>query len=239
MSIKRLLFISSLSINLVACTGFYGTQPPAPVYTGDRATLPTVPAEAIAPPPETVVTQPLKDVAPVSRAIELKPEPLSLEQEQALLEQNLELPQTEEPAKATESSNTLTADTALPVLIPPSPPPVFQPLETFAPASPVVNTLLLAANKNSNSGELELATTTIERAIRIEPRNPTLFYKLAVLRLKQEKPVLAEDLAKKSALLATNNNQLKKHSWLLIARARELQKNTEGAKQARAMADKF
>lgn len=122
---------------------------------------------------------------------------------------------------------------------PPPPPPPFEPLNTFAPLSPVVGTLVLAANKSADKGNVESATSTIERAMRIEPRNPTLFYKLAVLRLKQNKPRLAEDLAKKSALLATNDKALKKHSWLLIARARDMQNDPDGAKEARKTADKF
>ncbi|MEI7997574.1 MAG: tetratricopeptide repeat protein, partial [Methylococcaceae bacterium] len=78
-----------------------------------------------------------------------------------------------------------------------------------------------------------------ERAIRIEPRNATLYYKLALLRLKQSKPRLAEDLAKKAALLASDDTQLKKHSWILVARAREMQGDLKGGKEARAKADGF
>lgn len=126
-----------------------------------------------------------------------------------------------------------------PVAITPPAPPAFEPLQTFAPLSPVVGALVVAANKSSSQGNIDSATTTIERAIRIEPRNATLFYKLALLRLKQSKPRMAEDLAKKSALLASGDNQLKKHSWLLIAKAREMQNNAEGAKEAREKADKF
>ncbi len=122
---------------------------------------------------------------------------------------------------------------------PPPPPMAFAPLENFPPLSPVVGALVVAANKNTAKGQIETATTTIERAIRIEPRNATLFYKLAVLRLKQAKPSLAEDLARKSALLASNDSSLKKHSWLLIAKARDMQKNYQGAKEAKAKADKF
>ncbi|MFZ2449324.1 MAG: hypothetical protein WAW36_02245 [Methylovulum miyakonense] len=122
---------------------------------------------------------------------------------------------------------------------PPPPPPPFEPLQAFAPLSPVVGTLVLAANKSTEKGNVESATATIERAIRIEPRNATLFYKLALLRLKQSKPKLAEDLAKKSVLLAGNDKQLKKHSWLLIARARDMQNNPEGAKEARKKAEKL
>jgi tetratricopeptide (TPR) repeat protein len=255
MSIKRLLFISATPLLLVACSEFYGTQPPAPVYSGDVSSINTPPASeqtaTQTQPQETASTRPLEEKSIAEKPVELKPQ-LSLEQEQALLERELqmppalpEVPKAEELLpKANLPSNTELAAPAKPALIappPPPPPPVpaFQPLEAFAPSSPVVKTLLLAANKTSDSGNIDSATTTIERAIRIEPRNPALYYKLALLRLKQSKPNLAEDLAKKSALLATNDPQLKKHSWLLIARARDLQKNIEGAKQARDMADKF
>jgi len=40
-------------------------------------------------------------------------------------------------------------------------------------------------------------------------------------------------------ILAVNDNALKKHSWLLIANARELQKNVAGAKKAKAEAAKY
>jgi len=73
----------------------------------------------------------------------------------------------------------------------------------------------------------------------LEPRNPTLIYKLAVLRLQQSKPAQAEDLAKKAALLASKDARLKKHSWLLIARAREMQQDSAGAQEARQKADSF
>ena len=86
---------------------------------------------------------------------------------------------------------------------------------------------------------MESAAAAIERAIRIEPRNGELFYKLAVLRLKQSKPVLAEDLAKKSALLAGKDNALKKNSWLLIAHAKEMQGDKAGATEAESKAAGF
>jgi tetratricopeptide (TPR) repeat protein len=102
----------------------------------------------------------------------------------------------------------------------------------------VVNSLVLAANEDDKKGNDEAATATLERASRIEPRNATLYYKMALLKLKS-KPSQAEDLAKKSAQLAANDNNLKKHSWLLVAKARELQKDFDGAKEARAKANKF
>jgi hypothetical protein len=39
--------------------------------------------------------------------------------------------------------------------------------------------------------------------------------------------------------LAGNDKALKKHSWLLIGRARDMQNNPDGAKEARKKAEKF
>ena len=103
--------------------------------------------------------------------------------------------------------------------------------------SPAVLALITEADRSSQSGDLESAVSTIERALRIDPRNPRLTYKLAVLRLKQSKPRLAEDLAKKAALLSANDRWLKRQSWLLISEARKQQQNYHGAKEARLKAD--
>ncbi len=173
---------------------------------------------------EIVKTQPLKDFSAI------KSEPLT-------------------PSALPPSEPTPTEPATLEALEPPSTPPQppstpseltpFQPIEATVALSPVVGALVSAANQNSKAGDLDSAAASIERAIRIEPRNATLFYKLALLRLQQSKPRLAEDLAKKSALLASTDNTLKKHCWLLIAHSREIQQDFAGAKEARAKADSF
>lgn len=226
MSLKRLVIICTLPSFLAGCAEFYGSQPPAPVYGGQpKIQKPSSSAQRKSKPPgapskEIVKTQPLKDFS------EIKSEPLvpsGLPSEQP----------SSEPA-------------TLEALEPASPPPPspseltpFEPMEATAPLSPAVGALVSAANQNSQAGDLDSAAVSIERAIRIEPRNATLFYKLALLRLEQSKPRLAEDLAKKSALLASTDNTLKKHCWLLIAHAREIQQDFAGAKEARAKADSF
>lgn len=105
--------------------------------------------------------------------------------------------------------------------------------------SPAVLALVAEAENHSKQGDLESAVVTIERALRIESRNPILTYKLAKLRLKQSKPQLAEDLAKKAALLSANDKILKKHCWLLISEARKQQNNHYGANEARLKADQI
>ena len=256
MLMKRLFLLCSLTSFLAGCSEFYGSQPPAPVYGNESTiygeTTPPLPTPK-APQPTTsepidqgsadiVKTKPLKEFVPITTPIEgLNTEPLTPEQEQQGQDSpapDLATSPPEEPKPAIPGTTEQTVISA-PKQEFVAPPPPFEPLETFAPLSPAVSALASAANQTSTSGNLESATTTIERAIRIEPRNATLYYKLALLRLKQSKPRLAEDLAKKAALLASNDNQLKKHSWLLVARAREIQGDLKGGKEARAKANKF
>jgi tetratricopeptide (TPR) repeat protein len=211
---------------------------------------PTVQEEA----GETVTTAPLKETNAIAPKI-LKPEQLpsgqslltpAQEQELSALQQPV-VPELESESKPTPKPKQKVPAPAIVAVqpetvveVPPPPPssPIFQPLENFTSLSPVVGSLVLAANQDSEKGNVEAATTTLERASRIEPRNAALYYKLALLKLKS-KPSQAEDLAKKSAQLASNDPSLKKHSWLLVAKARELQKNFQGAQEARERADKF
>ena len=102
--------------------------------------------------------------------------------------------------------------------------------------SPAAAALVLAANQSSASGDLSSAVVTLERALRIDSRNPLLTYKLAKLRLQQSQFGLAEALAKKAALLSAHDRGLKKQAWLLISQARKQQANHYGAKEALAKA---
>lgn len=108
-----------------------------------------------------------------------------------------------------------------------------------ADTSPAVVALVTEADRNRLSGNLDAAVVATERALRIDSRNPMLTYKLAQLRLKQNKPQLAEELAGKAALLAGSNLELKRKSWLLIAEARRMQQDYQGARQAQSKAESF
>ncbi len=103
--------------------------------------------------------------------------------------------------------------------------------------SPAVLALVTEADKSSRTGDLESAVVTLERALRIDSRNPLLTYKLARVRLQQSKSRLAESLAKKAALLSANDRALKKRAWYLISEARKQQKNFHGAKEAKLKAN--
>ncbi|TAN71402.1 MAG: tetratricopeptide repeat protein [Methylobacter sp.] len=235
MSIKRLIIICTLPSFLVGCAEFYGSQPPAPVYGGQpKIQRPSSGSQENSKshstlPRQTVKTEPLKEFS------EIKSEPLPLSEPVSSESVSVETPESSLPPTPSFSETQEVSPS-------PSPPEQltpFEPINATVPLSPAVGALVSAANQDSQSGDLDSAAVAIERAIRIEPRNATLFYKLALLRLKQAKPRLAEDLAKKSALLASTDSLLKKHCWLLIAHAREIEHDFVGAKEARAKADGF
>ncbi|WP_150046863.1 MULTISPECIES: tetratricopeptide repeat protein [Methylomonas] len=127
------------------------------------------------------------------------------------------------------------------VQVPPPPQPAISIEDAQLPSGspPAVIALLTDADRSRASGDLDAAVFATERALRIDSRNPVLTYKLAQLRLKQNRPQQAEELAGKAALLAGNNSDLKRKSWLLIAEARRIQQNYQGSKDAKAKADSF
>jgi tetratricopeptide (TPR) repeat protein len=98
--------------------------------------------------------------------------------------------------------------------------------------APAVVALLDTAEQQANSGDLESAAASLERAIRIEPRNPVLWYHLATVRLAQGDAQAAEQLAAKSTSLAPGNNLQQARNWQLIARARHAQNDSRGAAEA-------
>jgi len=102
--------------------------------------------------------------------------------------------------------------------------------------STAVLALMREADSSSASGRLDNAAATLERAIRIQPRNAQLWNKLAEVRLQQHQPGLAEDLAKKSNLLAKDNKALTRKNWSIIANARRQKGDAQGASEADAKA---
>ncbi len=108
-------------------------------------------------------------------------------------------------------------------------------VEQSMPASSepsAVIALMDAAEIKRRSGQFEPAVSSLERAIKIQPRNAGLWQRMAELRLEQSKPLLALDLARKSNVLASGNRALKVRSWKLIAEAQRLLGRPEAAVKA-------
>lgn len=103
------------------------------------------------------------------------------------------------------------------------------------PQSHAVVALLDQADVLQQRGDLDNAVAHVERALRIEPRNPQAYLRLATLRFKQNKVSQAEQLALKGLGYPASAN-LQAGLWELIANCRESLGNDVGAKEAQLKA---
>ncbi|MBI3898121.1 MAG: tetratricopeptide repeat protein [Gammaproteobacteria bacterium] len=111
-------------------------------------------------------------------------------------------------------------------------PPIEQPAAAPASDNSAVVALLETAKQDSDAGRSAAAAASLERALRIEPRNPVLWHELARVRLDEGEPAQAEQLANKSSTLAGNNNNLRADNWRLIGHARVQKGDHKGAQVA-------
>jgi tetratricopeptide (TPR) repeat protein len=108
----------------------------------------------------------------------------------------------------------------------------------LAPVPPPVsdNAAVLAlvdqAHAEAADRRLQGAMGTMERALRIEPRNPYLWQELARLHLAQGDYDQTESLAARSNSWAGTNRQVRAANWRLIAEARLARGDEAGAREA-------
>ncbi len=105
--------------------------------------------------------------------------------------------------------------------------------------SDAVLSLLEQARQATREGNYPKAEVLLERTVRIEPRNASLWHYLAKLRLYQGRHSEAMGLAAKSNNLAKSNRRLKADNWRLIAHAKHQLGDVAGAKQAQEKANKI
>ncbi|MGH8436610.1 MAG: tetratricopeptide repeat protein, partial [Pseudomonas sp.] len=86
------------------------------------------------------------------------------------------------------------------------------------------------------NGDLNGASSSLERAQRIAPREPQVLFRLAQVRLAQGDAAQAEQFAQRGLTYANGRPALQASLWGLIAQARERQGNAAGALQARGRA---
>lgn len=89
----------------------------------------------------------------------------------------------------------------------------------FAPNRPVL-ALVERAEAQRAAGDLTGAAAALERALRIEPRNPHLLNRLARVRLQQGNYGQADSLASKSNALAGAASALERDNLSIITAAR-------------------
>ena len=95
--------------------------------------------------------------------------------------------------------------------------------QPFAPPEPSSNTAVLAlvnkAHDEAAAGRMDAAGASLERALRIEPRNPVLWQELARVRLDQGQYRQAQNMAAKSNALAGGNRYLEAENRRIIDEA--------------------
>ncbi len=99
--------------------------------------------------------------------------------------------------------------------------------------SPVVKSLLADARRERQTQNWDGAASLLERALRIEPRNATLWARLAEVRYDQKAWKKSIQLAAKSNTLAKANENLRRQNWVLMAGAYEASGDTEQAQKYR------
>ncbi len=104
-------------------------------------------------------------------------------------------------------------------------------VESSGAAAPVLS-LVRQSRELKKSGKPEAAAAALERALRLEPRNPWVWQALAALHLQLGQAEQAESEALKSNSLGRRNPWIEVENWRLIAAARGQRGNANGAAQA-------
>jgi tetratricopeptide (TPR) repeat protein len=120
----------------------------------------------------------------------------------------------------------------------PAPEPAPAPDPTARTENLAIAGLLEGARADAAGGRLANAAASLERALRIEPRNPRLWQELARVRLKQGDYAQAESTAARSNSWAGDDSGLRAENWRLIAQAREARGDAEGARAAHEAAER-
>jgi len=113
----------------------------------------------------------------------------------------------------------------------------YQPPEQVALARPqparAVQVLMRRAEDQRRAGDYAAAAASLERGLRIEPRNARLWNRLAHVRSAQKQYGRVEQFAAKSNALAGADDALRADNWHLIAQSRTARGDRAGAALAR------
>jgi len=99
---------------------------------------------------------------------------------------------------------------------PPSPP-----ARTAPPVSSATQTLLNQSRVHQAAGRYDQAAASIERALRIEPRQPVLWLELGNIRIKEGDFTQAEGMGRKALSLSAGDAALTARAEALIATAKK------------------
>ena len=120
------------------------------------------------------------------------------------------------------------SDVQIAAYTPPAQPQIARPQPKRA-----VTVLMKRADEQRRGGDLDGATVSLERALRISPEDAVLWHELAEVRMAQRQYDGVVQLAAKSnALASPQDASLRGSNWRLIAQARRAQGDVAGARDA-------
>lgn len=108
------------------------------------------------------------------------------------------------------------------------------PRDADAVSGPAVRSLMAQSQQSQAAGRQDEAIASLERAVRIEPRNAFLWSALARAQLKQANYEQAEAMAQRANSLSGGNPYIQVDNWRVIAAARNGRGDAAGGLQAQA-----
>lgn len=104
---------------------------------------------------------------------------------------------------------------------------------TTAPADDRVKSLIAEANRAVQQNNLDKAASSLNQAVKLQPKNASIWYDLSQIRLHQGRFSEAEQMAQKAISNSGSNQTINKRSWKIIEASRAARNDKAGAEQAR------
>ncbi len=105
--------------------------------------------------------------------------------------------------------------------------------------NPAIVALLETAKTQTNDGNVRAAQTSLQRALRIAPKDPEVYYALADTHRQLGEFVQAEQVALKGVAVAQGQNDNLRRLWELIASIRNDVGDIDGADKASAISRRY
>ncbi len=103
--------------------------------------------------------------------------------------------------------------------------------------SPASRALVAQAHTLLARGDIDAASSTLDRALRIEPNNPLLWIELGRLRLVESDAHQAEGCGRKALALASGDPGTQRQARRLLADALRAQQRNQEAREVESQAD--
>lgn len=105
-------------------------------------------------------------------------------------------------------------------------------VQVYSLQNPAVRELTAQAKEAEQKGDLALASAYLERAMRIQPRDPQLLQQMAEIKLQKQNYQQALNFAERSYEIGPRVGEICSRNWRTIGVAREHLKDASGAKEA-------